>query len=548
MPSTRPHLPAKFLDELLAEPWMKDQSSFIFSKDFHDFRSKLADGNYLDISAETTVPGYQGGFFRDLDSMDLLSKSIPIPHLNSALLNPAAVDSKEVDKLYEGYSLLHMAVDETDPALLCEMIRQGALIEKPNDKGQTPLLLALKRIWDVSSLLRAHAIFPLLQGDKAKTENALRRLRYIARTLVEQHADVNSTITCDGKVVSSLHIACAARDWDLLALLLDHGANAKPTSTCVDARFYLKTAEAMDRFTTLVVNAKNTRPQRQCPCFSGRAMSDCHAREQPYPEDFTCRCGSMKAYGKCCKARDIQITEIWDEGTHWIQPSHKVTVAFGGSDVPPVMRAFLEFLYSHDHAKMEEIFKKVVPQAMFNPELRDAITECMEIGFRNKITDPAFTFAYFETKCYPWPQGRATSKFECRQKQKEWNVAVDKYIASGSDPRQRFEIERAAKVGVSLGAMIRVCEAKGCDKIEGRDIEKIATCGRCKISFYCGQACQKAAWPEHKKMCGNPQQIERPLPSQLAMRDYMRKNSPAFLMNRLGPDFYDHCEERMKRA
>lgn len=63
----------------------------------------------------------------------------------------------------------------------------------------------------------------------------------------------------------------------------------------------------------------------------------------------------------------------------------------------------------------------------------------------------------------------------------EWNAAVDKYINSGVDPRPRSSIEAAAKIGISLGAMYRKCQADGCDKVEGRDIEKMSTCSRCKV-------------------------------------------------------------------
>jgi hypothetical protein len=58
---------------------------------------------------------------------------------------------------------------------------------------------------------------------------------------------------------------------------------------------------------------------------------------------------------------------------------------------------------------------------------------------------------------------------------------VDKYIASGVDSRPRFEIEAAAKIGVSLGAMCRVCEADSCTKMEGREIQKLSTCSRCQM-------------------------------------------------------------------
>jgi len=40
------------------------------------------------------------------------------------------------------------------------------------------------------------------------------------------------------------------------------------------------------------------------------------------------------------------------------------------------------------------------------------------------------------------------------------------------------------------------CEAEGCG-----NIENIKRCGKCKVIGYCGTACQKKDWKEHKKIC-----------------------------------------------
>ena len=36
---------------------------------------------------------------------------------------------------------------------------------------------------------------------------------------------------------------------------------------------------------------------------------------------------------------------------------------------------------------------------------------------------------------------------------------------------------------------------------------KILKCSRCKQAFYCSVACQKSAWPDHKKVCHKPSYI-----------------------------------------
>ncbi|KAJ7134738.1 hypothetical protein C8R44DRAFT_730094 [Mycena epipterygia] len=121
----------------------------------------------------------------------------------------------------------------------------------------------------------------------------------------------------------------------------------------------------------------------------------------------------------------------------------------------------------------------------------------------------------------------------------EWNTVVDKYIASGEDSRPRSEIEEAAKIGVSLGALHRVCEADGCDKVEARGIEKASTCTPCKMTFYCGLACQKAHWRTHKQICGSVEQTERSLPSQVALSDFVCKYSPGSLKYRMQDESFD---------
>ncbi|KAJ7675701.1 hypothetical protein DFH06DRAFT_977096 [Mycena polygramma] len=440
----------------------------------------------------------------------------------------------ESDKeLYKEYSFLHLAVDDVDPPLACEMIRHGTLIDKENAKGETPLLQALERMWELHSFLKGKANMPLtpeLQGYKEKIENAEQRIRYIAVVLIGQHANVNATVRWQGQLVSSLHFACAMEDWDLAALLLNHGAQSKPIPSCVDAEFFLTSAAAKRRLTGLKANAKGTRPPRICPCFSGKPMSKCHSERLPYPDDFTCSCGSTKLYGKCCKTRNIPITEIWDEDTKWIQPSRNFTVPRPPSYASPETHAVMEQV--RQNGDMQRVMQ-MVPQIMFNPAIQSIYTECLEIALQDdEMADPAFRFAYFDTKYFPTPQGRTSSKHWCRQKQKEWNAAVDKYIESGVDPRPRSEIEWAAKIGISLGAMYRGCDAAGCNKIEGRDIQKLLTCARCKVTFYCSPTCQKIHWKAHKPVCGSVDETEQPLPSQVKLSDFVCKYSPALMKYR----------------
>ena len=55
------------------------------------------------------------------------------------------------------------------------------------------------------------------------------------------------------------------------------------------------------------------------------------------------------------------------------------------------------------------------------------------------------------------------------------------YISLGRDKRPRGDIERAAKIGLSNGALYRRCEGTNCDKVEGKNMVKPLFCSRCKM-------------------------------------------------------------------
>lgn len=65
--------------------------------------------------------------------------------------------------------------------------------------------------------------------------------------------------------------------------------------------------------------------------------------------------------------------------------------------------------------------------------------------------------------------------------QQTWNKHIDDYISQGNDLRPRSEIERAAKIGSGNGALIRICEAPSCGKVEKHDVETLLKCSKCKM-------------------------------------------------------------------
>ncbi|KAJ6531323.1 hypothetical protein B0H19DRAFT_1273528 [Mycena capillaripes] len=324
-----PHLPLEFLTKLLGEPFMKDKTSMIFSKEFRATRFDFADQNNFETKGTRLIERvvFRGGFFQEMDQVKrtvLSQRSSPSRRRTGTAVAPAGT----VEDFHPQYTLLHAAIDETDPPLACELIRNGIPLDTVNGGGQTPLLQALKRMWELHSIVR-HIMNPnrperqlILGGKKPLMENAQARLRYMVVVLIEQHANVNAIVQWQGIVMSSLHFACSLEDWELVSLLLEHGAHP-----------YLCRSDAKDTI----------RPPPLCPCFSGQPVSECHSKTLPYPDHFTCSCGSTKDYGKCCKRRKMELFEEWDESGATIRLSRRIPLPKGPpSFAPPEIQAFVE--------------------------------------------------------------------------------------------------------------------------------------------------------------------------------------------------------------
>ena len=73
------------------------------------------------------------------------------------------------------------------------------------------------------------------------------------------------------------------------------------------------------------------------------------------------------------------------------------------------------------------------------------------------------------------------SSLDGQARTKEWNTAIDAYIAEASDGRSTFEIELGAKVDSHGGPLYKRCEAEDCTATEGREVEKMKCCSGCKL-------------------------------------------------------------------
>jgi hypothetical protein len=85
---------------------------------------------------------------------------------------------------------------------------------------------------------------------------------------------------------------CWVSEWDMIKLLLEHGADPFPTATGITKpiHYAFKNEEDRKRYLMLVEELRSSvRPARVCRCFSGKPMRICHLGQdnnQPYPPLF----------------------------------------------------------------------------------------------------------------------------------------------------------------------------------------------------------------------------------------------------------------------
>lgn len=283
MPSPKAYLlPEEFISNMKTLPMMDKFTSIAFEPAFHATRLQL-----LDVESPNFVDDF-------------------------AIAPTANHPDAQIPRTY-----LQIACMIGDAPLLCEMIRAGGTVDIQDVKGNTALSLALESLVTCQMALNANIPKPRsksLQKLSASAERstALLRLAYAVRVLIEQHADVNHQVNG----MSPLHFACQVRDWDLIALMLKHGANPSATSSNYPPSALLSSSVDKSRFFALAKEfpSGNTRPARMCPCFSGRPLSTCHEPDAlPYPPTMLCPCASGKSYGKCCLRRKMVMKERWDE-------------------------------------------------------------------------------------------------------------------------------------------------------------------------------------------------------------------------------------------
>lgn len=216
--------------------------------------------------------------------------------------------------------MFHYMVSNGDVIAVAEFLYFGANpdLEDTFD-GATPLWFILKKIATIAQHPGGPFILSVESLDDPAPvailkEDELRRLAWIVRMLVEQHADVHKTIDN----LSILRLAYDAQRWDLIVLLIKHGA--RPSR-----EFHFASPADENRISSLVeINRGSARPPRLCPCWSGKTIGDCHATSQPYPLKYICVCGTGKTYERCCHSRNAVGLEHWDPIRNCVRHDYEV--------------------------------------------------------------------------------------------------------------------------------------------------------------------------------------------------------------------------------
>lgn len=290
-------------------------------------------------------------------------------------------DSPDADRwIRERHFLLHLVADLGDVLLAYEYLRVGLDPDVKDLYGRTPIWFALQ------AAVKLHTLPDGTITSRERSDRLARQTR-VARLLIEQHIDVNQSHDS----VTPLMLACKARDWETISLLLEHGAKKTfATKTCFSTDKHRK--KFMDLVTTKSLPQGHERPARICPCWSGKMLIECHAipGRHPYPTSFLCMCGSKKSHESCC-ARKTPVYEYW-EGSHLVPYSQSTAdKPEGYQKLGRAMQSlyFGKFKYRPDGTLRDLDSYPDVPFAALDSDTRELFRQEM---VKLDLVDPAFAY------------------------------------------------------------------------------------------------------------------------------------------------------------
>jgi hypothetical protein len=225
MALSKPLLPPEFIKEIEALPMMKGFKSQVYTMASHTSRLKMRNWSKAESpNARVDLPNGAPGFT----------------------------------------TFIHYYALEGDILALCERFRCGANPDEEDSDGSTPIYTCML---DMLNFFQPGVYIVNQKTNKpftpAETERNLARCARNVRILVEQHADVNRSVGG----LSLLNMACRMKNWEIITLLLEHGAKMEVPRSVVLECF---TRDEQARFFALVKSKSlplgQPRPARMCPC------------------------------------------------------------------------------------------------------------------------------------------------------------------------------------------------------------------------------------------------------------------------------------------
>lgn len=381
-----PQIPAELVDKIKSDFRQAGSESLVYDANFHT-RCRL---HLCQFGERLAHPDQWVEMQPDVQ---------PIASEGAKLSRPPRSWPKELKRTY-----MHIAADLGDNLLACEMIRAGAIVDFRDSDGNTALTLAMVQMSGGKKRASRQLVIkaPILQ---TMARNYVYRYTFLVRILLEQHADPN----IDVQGMTPLHYACIAEDWDIITLLLEHGASSNPAlGSTVKAPAAFLPPTSRSRFIKLAQSfANKPRPLRLCPCFSGLTTVACHEEGKPYPPDFYCHCGSEKTHKHCCGRSADKVSEKWNNTTRkWEYVTKKkcitpVSLGGDGGATEAEQEAYRQIGDFMSSVTQDEFAQLV--ESGFNPfqAMHEVIPQGADDLMSKGLIDPAFGYAMKKLVFFP---------------------------------------------------------------------------------------------------------------------------------------------------
>jgi MYND finger len=217
-------------------------------------------------------------------------------------------------------------------------------------------------------------------------------------------------------------------------------------------------------------------PLARCPCkHTAKAHYKCCWRDSSVPRYLVDTDGNhyFRQARRRPSGRYREAMEKFGLADAEVTPAEMTDLAMDPSDMVAMVRESPDIVRA--------AFAEEGPQSQMQSWDMDVYAGCLE-----RLKTPFFW------KDLHWK----LDKSELLARAKRWNNALDTYC----DDVGLVGAERDRVVAKHRANPCAPCGRAGCDAFE-KEVREFQRCSRCKTISYCGRACQKEDWAEHRKCC-----------------------------------------------